>query len=170
MSSETWAAFQQARRAEIRSLARCIARRWRVPAAVEEGDLEQELWLGAWQGWHAFEQGRGDMQRDLFALYRARLQTLRWVNKQRNSPCRDSTAAGRYPEAVGEEALVGLIPVVDAGQTKAVSFTEAVRAALGHAPSLERVVSTGFDVEALGCPLQRAQVRRALRQIEEAIA
>jgi hypothetical protein len=151
-------------------LARCIARRWRVPAAVEEGDLEQELWLGAWQGWHAFEQGRGDMRRDLFALYRARQQVQRWVNEQRNAARRNGKAPGRYPEAVGEEALVGLIPAVDAGQTKAVSFTEAVRAALGHAPSLERVVSTGFDVEALGCPLQRAQVRRALRQIEEAIA
>lgn len=171
MSAQSWAEFLRQRRGEIRSLARGMVRRWKVPAAIEQADLEQELLLGAWQGWHAFEEGRGDMRRDLFALYRARQQVQRWVNEQRNAPRRDSKAPGRYPESADYADLVRLSPSVGAGQECAVSFTAAVRAALAQArypQALERVVRSGFDENVLACPVQRAHARRAMRRIEEA--
>lgn len=171
MSAQTWPEFLRAHRGEIRSLARAMVRRWKMPLAIEEADLEQELLLGAWQGWHAFEDGRGEMRRDLFALYRARQQVQRWVNEQRNSPRRDSKAAGRYPESADYADLVRMSPSANAGQERAASFTAAVRAALAQArypQALERVVRSGFDETVLACPVQRAHARRAVRQIEEA--
>lgn len=173
MSAQTWPEFLASRQREIRSLARSMVRRWKLPTAVEEGDLEQEMLLGAWQGWHAFEPGRGDMRRDLFALYRARQQVQRWINDQRNAARRNSKAPGRYPEAVEWDDLATLAPSVPAGQEQGAAFTRAVREVLESTrqpEAMARVMSAGFDVDVLVCPVQRANARREVRRILEVVA
>lgn len=147
----TWEAFVKAYAKQISGVARLLLARWRVPMAVAQGDVEQEVWMGAWAAWSRWREGRGGMSRAAYALCSGRLDAQRWLQVQRNSPRRGCSAPGRFPLA--EAGLGDDVPcerVIEAGQDAAVAFGEAVRDALRacrtrrERRALEAVVASGF--------------------------
>lgn len=130
---QSWETFVARYRRQIAGIARQIGTRWRAPSAVEIDDLEQEIWMGAWNAWQRWQPDRGGMSREAFALCTGRLDAQRWIHQQRNAPRRSGKAAGRYPAAEATFGDAGLPDVrQEAGQEAWVSFTEALRDALAR--------------------------------------
>lgn len=137
--ASTWEAFTAAYKRQIAGCARLLLARWKVPVAVSQADIEQEVWLGAWQAWERWDDARGAMTREAFALCSGRQSAMRWIHGQRNSVQRLGTNPSRFPTveaallpATNDEQHEGIFDrrVIEPGQDFAVEFGEAVRGAL----------------------------------------
>lgn len=186
MSAAFFAAYER----QLRGMARALLRRWRLPAAVTEDDVYQELRLGAWQAWQRWRVGRGAMTREAYAICSARLHTQRWLHEQRGAVRRSGKSPSRFP--IHESALEHAVDrVIEPGQDLAVEFADRLRAALRacltdrEKLAMEALMDEQFDPDAavlrlygdvqvrriarLGSRVQaREAVRRAVRLMEEA--
>ncbi len=183
----TWDDFVREYGKQVGGVARLMLRRWKAPVAVDAADLEQEVWLAAWEAWQAWEPDRGGMTRAAYAHCTGRLEAQRWLHEQRNALRRSGKAPGRFPLAealflapdVGDEERANASPLraraIEPGQDAAVAFSQKVRDALRACETrherhaLEALVAARFDVRVAtrrtGLP---SEVQRAWRKVATA--
>ena len=102
----TWTEFQTVYKRQIACMANRLFLRWKVPAGVGKADVEQELWMGAWEAWQGFD-ARGLMTQEAYAVSSGKQRASRWIHGQRNALRRDGSAASRFAEGVDDyDALV----------------------------------------------------------------
>lgn len=137
------------------SVAAMLRARWIMPAGVEAADLRQELLLGAWLAWRAYDPTRGVPLRT-HATWNALAGAKRWLNGQRNAKRRSCHAQSRVevrkvdvaPDEFSDSRGVAA-RVVDADFDATVDLIGRVRAARGYAGvMLREVAHAGGDVRA----------------------
>jgi len=176
----TWIEFETSYKRQISCMANRLFLRWKVPAGVGKADVEQELWMGAWEAWQDFD-ARGLMSQEAYAVSSGKRRASRWIHGQRNALRRDGSSASRFAEGVDDYEVLA---TDDCTQFAAVAFGDAVEAALLRCRTTERaalkaLLDNAFDVDAAtivvaarGTPerVARKTVRNAYRHMHEALS
>jgi len=176
----TWNEFQAVYKRQIANMANRLFTRWKLPAGVGKADVEQELWLGAWEAWQEFD-ARGMMSQEAYAVSSGKQRAARWIHGQRNALRRDGAADSRFAEGVED---VELFTTEQSTQFAALAFSEAIETALLRCRTTERaalkaLLENAFDVDAttiliaqrgLNPRVARETVRKAYRHMQEAVA
>lgn len=78
-------------------LANHLWNQWRnrIPSAITEDDIKQELLMNAWMWVGKYEPGRASLR--TYVLFMACSCTLRWIHCQRNAIRRNGKAESRFP-------------------------------------------------------------------------
>ncbi len=88
---QTFDQFARETMADWDRIAAYLMRRWRVPQAVEQTDVLNELLMQAWLHVRKFDPARG-LSPERYVIYSAISRTKRWMHRQRRARgCRDES-------------------------------------------------------------------------------
>ncbi len=159
---------------EVARVARAIHRAWRLPAAVEVEDIEQELRLQYVLGGRAYDASRG-VPREAFCWWYARRQAERWCHTQRSALRRSGRAPSRLPVLLDDAIDPGVEPCAErvAELASAVRRARRLCRSAVDARALEALEASALDtsaaVESLAGELTRRQARAAMGRVTRAL-
>lgn len=135
----TWSEFHKRTKKDWSRLAHSVHRRWKLPAAVDVEDLEQELLLQAFVAVGKYQEGRGGMPFDRYVVWCAMAETHHWLHSQRNALRRSHKAPSRTPVSFTELDLEHDPEIViEADQETAIACFQHLSAALRKLDALGR--------------------------------
>lgn len=177
-------------RADVAKLARNLRARWRVPSAVSDEDVAQELMLRIWAATARWRPG--GMPFDRYVVWCAVRGAERWIHEQRQARKRSARARSRIeqpsshvfvddcgPEDVRESAAAAAwrtARVQEPAGPIAVALREAIDAAIRACASprerraVEALLREGFDVGRASRRLPRRLVVKKSRELKERMA
>lgn len=182
--------LERAIRPDVAKLARNLRGRWRVPSAVSDEDVAQELTLRIWSAANCWRPG--GMPFDRYVVWRAVRGAERWIHEQRQARKRSARARSRIetpsshvfvddcgPDDVRESAVAAAWRagrVQEPAGLVAVSLREAIDAVLDACSTrrerraVEALLREGLDVERASRRLPRRLVARKSRELKERMA
>lgn len=158
---KTFEQFYRATRVEWRREAQRLLRMWRLPAAVELEDVEQELVSAAWQVLGQFDASRG-VELGAWLNWNAHASTKRWLHRQRKALRLSGKSESRHAVSLSEMARkdqdgqtveVQLLDVTNDSAEDALAVVDAIREAVGWLDKADRfclvaLVAAGGNVRA----------------------
>lgn len=143
-----WCEFEAEYRQQFLMMARKLYSRWPLPAGVGVDDVHQELWMGAWEAWNAFDATRGQMHRAAFSVCSARHRAMRWMHVQRGAHRRDGRAPGRFARNTDDYDFQGVMPTQDVAFDFKRALDRALTQARGHQrAALQMLIDRAFDLD-----------------------